>query len=267
MTGFPLDEPPLDKQAGHASGDAARRPAVSLGKPGEEGAAGPVPAPAKAEPGPVQARPGSARPEVDAPPDVDVRASDADRDQVADILREALAQGRLDAEEHSERVEAAYSAKTMGQLEPLVRDLPRPTPPSAYAPPRDEGPWPPHGASDHLVAIFNDTSRKGRWRIGPKTNVFACFGSVRIDLTEAIFEQRRIVINATSLFGGISVKVPENVTLRGKGAGIFGGFDISPHDSPDPDAPVVLVQGAGIFGAVEARPKRGKFLRDLRKER
>uniref|UniRef100_UPI000AE5FF54 DUF1707 SHOCT-like domain-containing protein n=1 Tax=Streptomyces lushanensis TaxID=1434255 RepID=UPI000AE5FF54 len=53
-----------------------------------------------------------------------IRASDADRDRIADILREALAEGRLDAEEHAERIDSVYRAKTVGELEPLVRDLP-----------------------------------------------------------------------------------------------------------------------------------------------
>nr|WP_245997648.1 DUF1707 domain-containing protein [Streptomyces armeniacus] len=196
-----------------------------------------------------------------------MRASDADRDRVADILREALAEGRLDTDEHSERIDAVYAAKTMGELEPLVRDLPQERPADDRAATVDEGSHSGYGASDNAVAIFSGATRRGRWRIGRKTNAFACFGGVEIDLTEAIFEQRHIVINATAIFGGIEIRVPENVTLRGKGTGIFGGFDVKSYDSPDPDAPVVLVQGAAIFGGVDARPKRGKFLRDLRKRR
>ncbi|NUP44134.1 MAG: DUF1707 domain-containing protein, partial [Streptomyces sp.] len=54
----------------------------------------------------------------------ELRASDADRDRIADILREALAEGRLDPEEHADRIDAVYRAKTVGELDPLVRDLP-----------------------------------------------------------------------------------------------------------------------------------------------
>lgn len=196
----------------------------------------------------------------------DVRASDADRDRVADILREALAEGRLDTEEHSERIDAVYSAKTMGELEPLVRDLPQPRTTAAPAASAllDESSQTGCG-SDNAVAIFSGATRKGRWRVGRKTNAFACFGGVEIDLTEAVFEQREIVINATAIFGGIDIRLPENVTLRGKGTGIFGGFDVQGHDSPDAGAPVVLVRGAAIFGGVCAKAKRGKRVRDLRK--
>ena len=59
------------------------------------------------------------------------RASDADREAVADRLRAAAAEGRLDPDELEERVAAAYSAKTVSDLVPLTTDLPAaPSPPS-----------------------------------------------------------------------------------------------------------------------------------------
>lgn len=198
-----------------------------------------------------------------------VRASDADRDRVADILREALAEGRLDAAEHSERIDGVYAAKTLGELEPLVRDLPqgRAHAGTGVAPapaPVPDGQHPGCGPKDNLVAIFSGSARKGRYRAPRKINAFACFGGIEIDLTEAVFEQQHLQINATAIFGGIEIRVPENVTLRQKGAGIFGGFDVRTSEAEDPHAPVVLVQGAAIFGGVDAKPKRGKLLRDLR---
>ena len=52
-----------------------------------------------------------------------LRASDADRERVAEVLRDALAEGRLDMAEFEERLEATYSARTYGDLEPITRDL------------------------------------------------------------------------------------------------------------------------------------------------
>ncbi|HEV7626683.1 MAG TPA: DUF1707 domain-containing protein [Streptomyces sp.] len=197
-----------------------------------------------------------------------VRASDADRDRFADILREALAEGRLDAAEHSERIDGVYAAKTLGELEPLVRDLPVASRSAEAAPapapaPAAYGNYDGCGTKENVVAIFSGSIRKGRFRASGKINAFACFGGIEIDLTEAVFDQQHMVINATAIFGGIEIRVPENVTLRQKGAGIFGGFDVRTTEAEDPRAPVVLVQGAAIFGGVEARPKFGKRLRDL----
>jgi len=56
--------------------------------------------------------------------DLSTRASDADRDRVADSLREHLAAGRLTPEEFNERLDKAFAAKTLGELDDLMADLP-----------------------------------------------------------------------------------------------------------------------------------------------
>lgn len=58
------------------------------------------------------------------PGDPRIRASDADRDRTAALLREHLAAGRLTAEEFNERLDEAYAAKTLGELDRLLADLP-----------------------------------------------------------------------------------------------------------------------------------------------
>lgn len=206
----------------------------------------------------------SQKPVAPAEPAAGIRASDADRDRIADILREALALGRLDAEEHSERIDAVYRAKTMGELEPLVKDLPATTPgghpagsPYTYGPDDETEP------AETMIAIFSSSTRKGRWRVDRRTNAFALFGNIEIDLTEAIFGQRTTVINATAIFGSIEVRVPENISLRGGGTGIFGNFEVTTLEGTQADAPVVIVNGYSVFASIEAKPKRGKFIADL----
>jgi hypothetical protein len=58
------------------------------------------------------------------PGDRRIRASDADRDRVAALLREHHAAGRLSAEEFHERIDRALEAKTLGELDELLTDLP-----------------------------------------------------------------------------------------------------------------------------------------------
>ncbi|KIF68186.1 hypothetical protein HY68_05320 [Streptomyces sp. AcH 505] len=201
----------------------------------------------------------------------DIRASDADRDRTADILREALAEGRLDAEEHAERIDSVYRAKTVAELAPLVRDLPsggqgaRGAAPGASGAPGSYpyGPDDPNATAESMIAVFSSNTRKGRWRIGARTNAFALFGNIEIDLTEALFGQRTTVINATSIFGNVEVRVPENISLRGSGTGVFGNFEVHTLEAPEPDAPVVVVNGYSVFGNIEAKPKRGKFVANL----
>ena len=56
--------------------------------------------------------------------DPKIRATDADRDRTAALLREHLAAGRLSSEEFNERLDKAYAAKTLGELDQLLSDLP-----------------------------------------------------------------------------------------------------------------------------------------------
>jgi Domain of unknown function (DUF1707) len=62
-----------------------------------------------------------------------MRVSDADREQVAERLREHFAAGRLTSEELDERVATALNAKTVGDLRAVMADLPEPTPPGRQA--------------------------------------------------------------------------------------------------------------------------------------
>lgn len=203
-----------------------------------------------------------------APAPSELRASDADRDRVADILRDALAEGRLTAEEHAERVEDVFRAKTVGELEPLVRDLPgahqHRTPPAyAAVPGRPTAGAIPADPDENVIAVFSSAVRKGRWRAGRRIHAYSIFGSVEIDLSEAIFEYQQVVIKAFSLFGNVEVRVPENVSLRGTGGGVLGNFEVDTLDAPDAEAPVVFVDGWAVLGNIEARPKRGKLVADI----
>ncbi|MCX3062045.1 DUF1707 SHOCT-like domain-containing protein [Streptomyces beihaiensis] len=209
------------------------------------------------------------RPEPSTAP-TDLRASDADRDRTADILREALAEGRLDAEEHAERIERAYRAKTVGELEPLVRDLPgarEAGPAAAPGPARDRAASDAVAAAEeNLVAVFSSTSRRGRWRIGRRTHAYAVFGNVEIDLSEALFEYPQVHIKAVSVFGNVEIHVPENISLRGTGTGVLGNFEVEALEADESEAPVVYVEGYAVLGNIEAKPKKGRVIRSLERQ-
>ncbi|MEA2442170.1 MAG: hypothetical protein QOH76_3594 [Thermoleophilaceae bacterium] len=74
-----------------------------------------------------------------------LRASDADREAVAERLRVASVDGRLDSEELEQRVAAAYSARWVADLDRLVADISPPPPPAPppYAPSFTPSPYPP----------------------------------------------------------------------------------------------------------------------------
>ncbi|SEF03185.1 DUF1707 domain-containing protein [Streptomyces sp. Ag109_O5-10] len=205
----------------------------------------------------------------DAP---ELRASDADRERVAEILRDALAEGRLDMEEFEERLEATYRARTYGELTPITRDLPAAPAVSLTKPASPSGSWASRivggeGTSSWAVAVMSGFQRKGRWTVPRRFNSFAFWGGGEIDLREANFADGEVVINCIAIMGGMSVIVPPGVEVVMRGIGVMGGFDEREHDmSPDPGAPRVVVTGFAFWGGVEVAHKVTRAERQRLKE-
>ncbi|WP_217249273.1 DUF1707 domain-containing protein [Streptomyces sp. AC602_WCS936] len=212
----------------------------------------------------------------DAP---ELRASDADRERVAEVLRDALAEGRLDMTEFEERLDATYSARTYGELAPITRDLPVGT--AVAAPkvsmtkePAAAGDWAGRitggeGSSSWAVAVMSGFQRKGRWTVPRRFNSFAFWGGGEIDLREALFADGEVVINCVAVMGGIDVIVPPGVEVIVRGVGVMGDFDHRESGVPgDPGAPRVIVTGFAFWGGVGVRRKltRAEKLR-IREER
>jgi len=80
----------------------------------------------------------------------ELRAGDADREKVAERLRIALEEGRLNLHEYDERLRDAFSAKTYADLDKLLTDLPNVTPPS-----------------QQQLAVPGEAPVPDRWQLGP----------------------------------------------------------------------------------------------------
>ncbi|MFF7865963.1 DUF1707 domain-containing protein [Streptomyces qaidamensis] len=208
----------------------------------------------------------------------DLRASDADRERVAEILRDALAEGRLDMAEFEERLDATYQARTYGELAPITRDLPAAgvsVPAVSLTKDPAAGPdWSGRitggeGSSTWAVAVMSGFQRKGRWTMPRRFTCFAFWGGGEIDLREANFADREVEVNAVAIMGGVDVIVPPGVEVVVRGIGVMGGFDHREEGVPgEPGAPRVVVTGFAFWGGVGVQRKltRAEKLR-IREER
>ncbi|WP_338696969.1 DUF1707 domain-containing protein [Streptomyces sp. Q6] len=194
-------------------------------------------------------------------PAPELRASDADREQVAERLRDALAEGRLDMDEFEERLEATYKARTYGELAPITRDLPGVGGAVSGAvsfvkePDGDGGVhWPSRvggeATSSGAFAFWSGFSRKGRWTVGERFTAFAMWGGGEIDLREAHFAAREVEIRCFTIMGGIQVKVPPELDVVVRGFGIMGGVDDQATGAGTPGSPRVIVRGYALMGGV-----------------
>lgn len=102
---------------------------------------------------------------------------------------------------------------------------------------------------DSQVAIFSGSERTYNDETFAGSNLIAVFGGVDLDLRKAKFE-KDTVIKAFCLFGGIDIKVPEEVQVKIKSGFIFGGVSDERKGDSGKGKCTVYVDAAGGFGGV-----------------
>lgn len=185
------------------------------------------------------------------PEPASMRISDADRHRVAELLREAAGEGRLDLDELDQRLESTYAARTYADLVPITRDLQ--APPASEPSTRGEAtPVVPGPAEERHVAILTGFDRKGVWTVPQQLTVVAVLGGVNLDLRAARFAAKEVVIRLNCFLGGANLTVGPDVRVVTELTAILGGCS-GPDDADadlHPDSPVVRVQGVAILGGV-----------------
>jgi hypothetical protein len=162
-----------------------------------------------------------------------LRVSHEDRDQVVEQLRVAAGDGRLTAEELDERLEAALTARTYGELEVLLIDLP--ASPSAVPAPAPEAKELVHLKIDH-----GNVRRDGRWAVPRRLTVDARHGNVVIDFSNAIISQPTLDLSISLGHGNIVLIVPPGVAVDVDNVAIGHG-NIQQRVRREPGIPVKLL--------------------------
>ncbi|MFD0905061.1 DUF1707 SHOCT-like domain-containing protein [Actinomadura sediminis] len=193
----------------------------------------------------------------------EMRASDADRDRAANLLRDAAGEGRLTLEELGERLEAVYSARTYAELEPITRDLPAAGTTAPAAAPDgavDYRPLPDAPSWKTGIGVLSGFRRSGVWNAPRSFFTFSFWGGGKIDLREARFTDGELTIHAWAIMGGVEVVVPDDLAVHVRGLGIMGGFDGRASGPGEPGAPRVVVKGFAFWGGVDVkrRPRKGR---------
>lgn len=180
------------------------------------------------------------------PVESDLRVSDRDRDRTVEQLRQHVSEGRLTLDEFADRVGVALVARTAGELQTVVSDLPAsPAPATRTARTRR---W--------VVAVMSGAKAKGRWRAGSSVTAVAVMGGCEVDLRRAEMEGDEVRITAVAFWGGIDIIVPEGIEVELVGLPVMGGKHMRIADVPVlPGSPVVRVRAFPIMGGVSVRSK------------
>jgi hypothetical protein len=187
-----------------------------------------------------------------------MRISDADRQRVADVLRDAAGDGRIDLDELEERLELTFQAKTYGELVPITLDLQAagPVTPPAAAPVRRTPAGLPAIGHNSSTAIMSECKRQGVWSVPEHHSAFAMMGAVLIDLRQAQLSAHETLINASAVMGEVKVIVDAGTHVVVSGVPIMGEFHQGKDKTPaqlSPDSPIVRVKGMALMGSVSVQ--------------
>ncbi len=106
------------------------------------------------------------------------------------------------------------------------------------------------------MAIFGGFKRKLQTKTFRGGRVVAMFGGYQLDLRQCDIEGDQAILEATSVFGGGEIRVPENWNVMIEGTGIFGGYSDDRHimeSELPPNAKKLILRGVALFGGVEVK--------------
>lgn len=197
-----------------------------------------------------------------------MRSSDADRDRVAAVLRDAGGDGRLTVAELDDRLDAAYAAVTLRDLEDLTADLVaadhRRVATASGAPGRVAvrgG----DGGTRWVIAVMGGARRTGRWRVGRRCTTLSVMGGTTIDLSHAEFDGEAVHLRVVCVMGGAEVRVPDHMNVVVSDVGFMGGNDVRiGAATPDPGGPTLHLHLVSVMGGASVRRGTKPARRDRR---
>ncbi|WP_007025629.1 DUF1707 SHOCT-like domain-containing protein [Saccharomonospora iraqiensis] len=196
----------------------------------------------------------------------DLRVSDAEREHVVGLLQQAIGRGMLTLDEFTERTDTALAARTRGELNTVLVDLPglghpdvpRPAPTTPTAPASAGA----GSAPMELRAYGSQLVRKGRWFVPTELSVRNRYADTRIDFSEAEFAGPEIHVRLDTKWCSVKFLVPENsvVDLNGLDELKWSTIHDRTHTAHATDGPRFVVTGRLYGGSLTLRhPRRNWF--------
>jgi hypothetical protein len=195
------------------------------------------------------------------------------RERTISRLTDAFAVDDLELEEFERRISLAHRAESLGELEPLVADLPAASASTALVGSNPTSAVTVRRAgtgrrSQTMVNIMSGSERKGRWSAPQEMRIVNVMGGAHLDFREAELAPGETHLFVFCLMGGCEVIVPPGLAVDMDGISIMGGFEHlerAPTDR-DPNAPYLRISGFVAMGGVNVTTRLvGESERDARR--
>ena len=181
---------------------------------------------------------------------IELRVSDADRNGTLRRLHNAVALGLIDIDEFEERSSQVSRARTHGELDMLVGDLPSPGAIVKSAADRVE-----------LRGWAGSLKRQGEWTVPTRLSIVRRLGPVDLDLTNARFAGPVVVVELDMVRGSVDIRLPEGASASIDDITVYGGSARDRRKGvPAEGSPHVVLTGRVVLGSVDIRgPRRPHF--------
>jgi hypothetical protein len=191
------------------------------------------------------------------------RPIDSLREQTVDQLIMNYGHGKLSREAFERRLDEALDTKSHDRLVELTNDLDLKADRQYTAQKKAElgirveaSAAAPIDDNEVMINIFGGNTRRGAWDVPRAIRIVSVFGGAELDFTDARFTAETTYITVFCLFGGVSLRVRDGMRTVSKAICIFGGVDNRSGPTTDPNAPLLVVEGAALFGGVDIRVKK-----------
>ncbi|MFI9507045.1 DUF1707 domain-containing protein [Nocardia sp. NPDC052566] len=206
--------------------------------------------------------------------DRELRVSDAEREHVGQLLQRAVGLGMLSLGEFTERMDTALAAKTRGELNAVLIDLPgvrligqpaaprtafvnnaapfaKGRPPVSHIPPP---PAPPRGAGNVIRSRLSGVHRRGPWQVPPTLHLNTWLSGVTLDFTEAIMSTQVVEVYVDDYCSSLTLVVPAEATVDLNALDLIGASVNNKVRTGPPIGPLhLVVHGRLRLGSITAK--------------
>ncbi|RJO77252.1 DUF1707 domain-containing protein [Nocardia panacis] len=193
--------------------------------------------------------------------DRELRVSDVEREHVGGLLQRAVGLGMLSLGEFTERMDTALAAKTRGELNAVLVDLPgvrmigQPAPPRPFAQPAyAKPPAQPVAAGNVIRSRMSGVTRRGPWQVAPTLHLNNWLAGVTLDFTEAVMSTQVVELRIDDVMSSLTLIVPPAATVDLNGVDLIGSTVNNKVRTGPPIGPLhLVVHGRVRLGSITAK--------------
>jgi hypothetical protein len=180
------------------------------------------------------------------------------RERTIELLSAHFADDRLSIDELDRRLERAYAATSLAELDALTADLPDDARGAArFGAAALPGEYEPREESGRIVAILSETRRGGLWAVPPRLDVTATMSNLTLDLRSALLGPGVTAINLSAVMASVQIILPPGVRVLDRVRAFMASVTDDSYGAltDDPSVPAIRLTGRAVMAEVKVKTR------------